>query len=264
MSEQLKMIFEQAGLPADFSEKAQTIFEAAVIDRAQAVIDAEVENIKAKLKTEKDEEVEKFVKEQADLLEGFIDRVVVEWARENAVAIDTNIRLEAAQHFMGALRQAFNEGAIMEPTTKATKLVAESADKVKQLELQLESAQAELVALKQRDEAARREAHLTNVLESVGATSVAGDRVRMVVENMSFADMAEFERKVAIVVESMCGKAVPKNESEDKDEDEADDKEAKGKKDDEDEDDGEPAEIKTESAINPLAAAALALMAGKA
>ena len=81
-------------------------------------------------------------------VDNYLDYVVEEWIKENEVAIESGIRSEIAEDFIGGLKTLFTQNYIDVPDTKVD-VVEELGQKVKQLEEKLNTELTSNIALKQ-------------------------------------------------------------------------------------------------------------------
>lgn len=217
--ELLKTLFEKAELPADFKEQAEVLFEASVNEVVEAKVAAKAKELSeafdAKLADAINEQTEKHVEN----LSKFLDEAVLEWAKENAVAIDGKLQLESAQLFLSGIKSIFEkaEVEINGDTEGVVKALQEQVEELKakneSQEKELTEAQTQLIA----NEKANIIAEATDELADTQA-----DRVAKLCESFDFKSSEDFKKKVELVVEAVSGKKKVKEDAADGDDEDKD------------------------------------------
>ena len=201
----------ESDLSEDFKKKSATIFEAAVkskiaeeMDRIQEEVDAEVE-----LRVE---EVSAELSEQVD---GYLDYVVENYIKENAVAIETGIKVDIAEGFMSGLKELFEEHYIEVPEGKEDILESVSQER-DELEESLSLAVKSSIALKKELVEYKKEGILQSV--SQGLTDTEKEKFLSLSEDTDYEDKEQYHEKLATIKESYFKKATtPLTEESDKD-----------------------------------------------
>lgn len=218
MNETLKALFESAGLPADFPQKASVLFEAAVNEAVDAKVAEQVAAIQESAEKKFDEAKAEWLEEQNALMESFLDSVVVEWAKENAVALDAKVKTDIAESVLSTFRNVLESQGFKLPAEKST--IVESAQaKVTEVEAKLASTSAELAEAQAKLISYQKAEVIAEATE--GLSDVATDRVASLAENVAFKDLESFKKSVAIIAEAF-GKKVTEGKSEDEDNGEGD------------------------------------------
>jgi hypothetical protein len=137
---------------------------------------------------------------------------------ENKLAIQTGLRTEIAEEFMGKLKDLFTESYIEVPEGKVD-LVDELAETVEELEQKLNAQTGQAIAMAEELEGYKRDAIIREASGDLAETQV--EKLKSLVEDIDFDDEETFAKKVATVKESYFNKA--KVESADFDTDESDD-----------------------------------------
>lgn len=205
--ELLKTLFENAELPADFKEKTSTLFEAAVDEKVKAELATLTEAYEAKLA----EAQEKFVAEATASVDAVIEETVLEWAKENAVAIDSEVKGQIAESFLSGLKGLFEKADI--------ELTGDTAGK-ELIKLQEQATAAEKAAAEAKAALVEAQAQLTQIkvkeiIESAteGLAETQIHRVQKLCEAFEFKSAEDFQSKVALVVEAVGGKIVAVNDN---------------------------------------------------
>ena len=108
------LVESEATLSDEFKGKAGIIFEAAV----KSKIAEEVDRLEDNYKSELQEEVNTFRDQMVEKVDGYLNYVVEQWMEDNKVAIQSGLRTEIAEGFMGKLKDLFTESYIEVPESK--------------------------------------------------------------------------------------------------------------------------------------------------
>lgn len=197
--ELLKALFESAELPAEFKEKTTTLFEAAVNER----LAAEIVTIQEASDKKLEESKAAFIAEATATIDAVVEETVLEWAKENAVALDSEIKGQIAESFLQGLKGIFEKADIELSGDTAgqemVKLQEQNAELAKQAEAAqtaLAEAQDKLVQIQVKD-------ILAEVTAGLADTQV--HRVSKLVEAFEFKSAEDFRAKASLVVEAVTG-----------------------------------------------------------
>jgi hypothetical protein len=195
MKEDIDALLSGENLSEEFVTKASTIFEAAVIARAEEVI-AEAE---AELMNQFESAVEEIKEDLAAKVDDYLNYMVEEWMKENEIAIEKGLRAEIVEDFIGGLRNLFVEHYIDIPADKVD-VVEELATKVQDLESSLnEEINRGIELSKELNEQKKIEAIYT-ACEGLSQTQV--EKLKSLAENVEFTTEEEFTTKVSTLKES--------------------------------------------------------------
>jgi hypothetical protein len=193
--EDMEALFAGEQLSEDFKSKASTIFEAAVITKAEQIAEA----VEGELVEQFEAAVEQIKEELAQKLDDYISYMAEEWIKENQIAIETGLRQEIVEDFMAGLKDLFVEHYIDIPEDKVN-VVEELTDKVTELESELnEQIQAAIELKKQLDESKKIEA-IHAVCEGLTQTQV--EKMKSLAEGVEFTTDEEFADKLVTLRES--------------------------------------------------------------
>jgi len=195
MSDDVRALLAGENLSEEFAAKATTIFEAAVSARVQAI----AEQVEAQLVEQFDSAVEQVKEDLASKVDDYLNYMAEEWMKENELAVETGLRAEIAEDFIGALRNVFVEHYIDIPEDKVD-VVAEMAEKVSELEEQLnEQINRGVEMSKELNEHKKSEA-IYAVCEGLSQTQV--EKLKALAEGVDFTTEEEFAAKLSTLVES--------------------------------------------------------------
>jgi hypothetical protein len=195
MKEDLDALLGGENLSEEFVTKASTIFEAAVIARAEEVIaDAEIA-----LQEQFEAAVEEIKEDLAAKVDDYLNYMVEEWMKENALAIEKGLRAEIVEDFITGLKGLFEEHYIDIPEEKV-QVVEELTSKVEELEDALNEQIARGIELtKSLNEQKKIEAIYT---ACEGLTQTQVEKLKSLAEGVEFTTEEEFVAKVDVLKES--------------------------------------------------------------
>jgi hypothetical protein len=195
MKEDIDALMSGENLSEEFVAKAATIFEAAVVARAEEVI-AEAET---ELMEQFETAVEEIKEDLAAKVDDYLNYMVEEWIKENEIAIESGLRAEIVEDFIGGLRNLFAEHYIDIPAEKVN-VVEELAAKVEELEASLNEEINRGVELsKELNEQKKIEAIYT---ACEGLTQTQVEKLKSLAENVEFTTEDEFATKLGTLKES--------------------------------------------------------------
>jgi hypothetical protein len=195
MKEDIDALLQGENLSEEFAVKAATIFEAAVVSRAEEVIAlAEIE-----LQEQFQVAVEEIKEDLAAKVDDYLNYMVEEWVKDNEIAIEKGLRAEITEDFINGLRNLFVEHYIDIPADKV-EVVEALATKVEELESALNEQITIAVELtKSLSEQKKIEAIYT-ACEGLSQTQV--EKLKSLAEGVEFTTEEEFASKVETLKES--------------------------------------------------------------
>jgi hypothetical protein len=195
MKEDMDALLSGENLSEEFVAKAATIFEAAVVARAEEVI-AEAE---AHLQEQFESAVEEIKEDLASKVDDYLNYMVEEWMKENEIAIEKGLRAEIVEDFIGGLRNLFVEHYIDIPADKVD-VVEELTSKVEELEASLNEEINRSVELTKSLNEQRKIEAIYTACEGLSQTQV--EKLKSLAENVEFTTEEEFVGKVDVLKES--------------------------------------------------------------
>ena len=193
--EDLEAIFGSDNLSEEFALKASTLFEAAVSARLAVEKVAIEEAYEARL-TEEVSDIKNTLEEQIDQ---YLNYAVTEWVKQNQVAIESSLRNDVMESFIGGLKNLFNEHYIEIPEDKVD-LVAELAAKVEDLEDKLNETIKEKMEVQEEVDSLQKRETFKAVSEGLALTQV--EKLRQLTESFEDDNLEEYKKKLEIVKES--------------------------------------------------------------
>ena len=211
VKEDIDALVEGEELSEDFKSKASTIFEAAVHQKVMEVAASKVEEMEKEYQSELQEEIVSFRDELTDKVDGYLNYVVEEWMKENELALESSLRSEITEEFMGGLKDLFKEHYIEVPDEKVD-IVENLFDKVEDLEGQLNDKVQENIKVKNELNEYRKDKILEEVCDDLADTQA--EKMKSLVEGVSYEDDSEkFEEKVKTIKENYFPETIKQDDN---------------------------------------------------
>jgi hypothetical protein len=147
---------------------------------------------------------------KADLTEkvdDYLNYVVEQWMSDNEIAIESGLRAELTEDFIGGLRNLFAEHYIDVPSEKVD-LVSELAEKVEELEGKLNEEIERGISYAK----ALVESHKNEVTHQVceGLTDTQAEKIKSLAEGVEFSTEEEYKNKLETIRENYFPSGVKK------------------------------------------------------
>lgn len=195
VKEDMDALFSGEVLPEEFRTKAETIFEAAVIARAVAV----VEELEADILAAAEESVDSIKAELEEQVDSYLNYMVEEWVNNNEVAITSGLKNEITEEFIEGLKNLFAEHYIDVPESKVD-VVEQLAAEIDDLTNKLNEALNDNIELAEAITEATKSEIVSSVCE--GLTATQSEKVKTLAEGVEFTTEGEYAEKVKIIRES--------------------------------------------------------------
>jgi len=196
MKEDVDALFaDDSTISEEFKSKVSTIFEARVEDRVSQ-IEEEIETRYAGMLEEAVESVKADLTEKVD---DYLSYVVEQWMEENEIAIESGLRAELTEDFIGGLRNLFAEHYIDVPAEKVD-LVDELAGKVEELESKLNEQIERGVSYAKALVESRKNEIAREVTEGLPATQA--EKIKSLAESVEFSTEDEYKNKLETIREN--------------------------------------------------------------
>ena len=196
MKEDMDALLGGENLSEEFVSKATTIFEAAVIARAEEVILAAEEELEEQFA----EAIEQVKEDLASKLDDYLNYMVEEWVQDNEVAITSGLKAQVVEDFIGGLHTLFKEHYINIPEDKVD-VVEELTTRVDELTEELnEQINTSVELSKALNEQLKIEAVHTACEGLTTQTQV--EKLKSLAEGVEFTNLDEFTGKLETLKES--------------------------------------------------------------
>lgn len=195
VKEDVAALTEGEELSEEFKQKAETIFEAAVVARVKA----ETVRIEEEFETRLNEQVEKNVEGLVEQVDGYLGYVAEQWIEQNELALERGMKSEILEGFVEGLKGLFEQHYIDVPEERYD-VLGQMEEKVEELEDKLnEQVKKNIEAQKVISEHQRKEI-LDNAKEGLTDTEV--EKLMGLAEELAFDDAETFTKKVQTIRES--------------------------------------------------------------
>jgi len=205
MKEDIEALFaDDETISEEFKSKVSTIFEARVKDRINQIQEQTESQYAGML----EEAVEAIKSDLTEKVDDYLNYVVDQWMNDNEIAIESGLRSEITEDFIGGLRNLFAENYINVPEEKVD-LIDELASKVEELETQLnEEIETNIEYKKALVEAVKSE--LTRE-GCDGLTATQVEKIRTLAESVEFSTEEEYTEKLETLRENYFPSGVKKS-----------------------------------------------------
>ena len=204
MKEDVDALFaDDSTISEEFKSKVSTIFEARVEDRVTQ-IEEEIETRYAGMLEEAVESVKADLTEKVD---DYLSYVVEQWMEENQIAIESGLRAELTEDFIGGLRNLFAEHYIDVPTEKVD-LVDELASRVEELESKLNEEVDRGVQFAKALIESRKNEVTRDACDGLTETQV--EKIKTLAESVEFSAEDEYKTKLQTIRENYFPSGVKK------------------------------------------------------
>ena len=196
VKEDVEEMFAGSDLSEEFKDNAATLFEAAVNARAML----EIARLEEEYEAAFAESVGELTEELTSKLDSYLDYVTEQWMEANEVAIESTLRNELMEEFIGGLKGLFAEHYIDVPQEKINVIEA-LAEKVETLEAALDESINENVELKKTVAEVEKDSILESLCDGLALSQV--EKFKALAEGIDFdGDLEIYGRKLAFVKES--------------------------------------------------------------
>ncbi|MAH43558.1 hypothetical protein CL614_07635 [archaeon] len=193
-------------LSETFKDRAKVIFETAVNNEVETVLEPLEEEVLAIF----EQEYETAVTEMTEKVDSYMAYVVEQWMEENKVAIESGIRADIAEGFMSGLKQLFTENYITIPEEKVD-VVEELATKVKHLEEKLNQEVTTNIEYKKELSEHKKSDIITSLTSEL--TFNDQEKLKEVAKGVVYEDESDYAEKVQTLKESYFPKEEKSSES---------------------------------------------------
>lgn len=202
LKSELGTMFESQGLNEDFTSKATDIFESAVTAAGKKHLMA----ISEAAETYIAQELKLFQEAQQSAINEYLSVVVNEWAEENRLALELGARTRIAESFMDGLKGLLESHYVELPKDKVD-LYEAAVKKGDEILSQLDEEKAKSAALAEEVNTYKKNTILESALKGVSA--VKAEKIRGLMEGVSFNDADSFRARVDIAVSSLSQQTAP-------------------------------------------------------
>lgn len=203
VSEDVAALTSDETLSEEFKQKAATIFEAAVISR----IKTEVAKIEESFEARLEEETQLAVEGLVEKVDGYLDYVVEQWMKNNELALESGIKSEILENFIGGLKGLFEEHYIDIPEEKYD-VIGEMETKIAEVESKLNEAVDANIALNKQVGELKRHEVMAELSE--GLTVTETEKFQSLAKEIVFESADSYKEKLQTIRESYFTKSSAK------------------------------------------------------
>lgn len=200
MSEHVAAMFDGEELSEEFKNKAVAVFEAAINERYETIVDRLEEAYAQTI----EENTEKILDELASRVNDYISYIAEEWMKENRLVAESGIKTEIAENFLRGIRDVFEENYVQVPEEKID-LIGEMSDENDELRSEINEQVAENMELRKEILALRCDDIFESYCDGLADTQV--EKLRTLAEGIEFDSEEMFEEKLSVLKESYFGSA---------------------------------------------------------
>jgi hypothetical protein len=195
LKEDIDALLQGEDLSEEFVSKATTIFEAAVMSRVEEI----AEEVESQLHEQFEQAVEELKEDFASKIDDYLNYMVEEWMKDNELAIESGLRAEIVEDFIGGLKNLFAEHYIDIPEEKVD-VVQEMADKVEELEAKLNEEISRSIEFKKEINEHKKVQAVQTVCEGLTQTQV--EKLKSLAESVEFTTEEDFTEKLSTLKEA--------------------------------------------------------------
>ena len=195
VKEDVDALLNGEDLSEEFKQKAETIFEAAVMNRVKAEVTRLEEEFESKLA----EQVAKNVEGLVEQVDGYLGYVAEQWMKDNEIALERGMKSEILESFVSGMKNLFEEHYIDVPEERFD-VLGEMENKIEELEAKLNEQMATNIEMSKTIAEQKRAEIVKSISEGLTDTEV--EKFTGLVEELSYEDAQSFETKVKTIREN--------------------------------------------------------------
>jgi hypothetical protein len=182
-------------LSEEFQEKARTIFESALRSKVNEIR----ESLEVQYEEKLVEEVQVIKEELEERVDAYLEYVAEEWVDENALAIETGLKEELTESFLGGLKQLFEEHYVSIPEEKYNVLES-MVEKLDDMETKLNEQIEKNILLNKRLSESVADRIFNSISEGLATTQK--EKLASLAESVEFESESEYREKLETLKES--------------------------------------------------------------
>jgi hypothetical protein len=195
IKEDVAALVDGEELTEEFKQKAATIFEAAVMSRVKQEVAKLDEAYEVKLS----EQVEQIKEGLVEKVDGYLDYVVEQWMTQNEIALESGMKSDILEGFVGGLKSLFEEHYIDIPEEKFD-VLGSLEEQVEELQSKLDEQMEANVDLNQELSTYQVAQIISDLSE--GLVETDKEKFHALVEELEFDGVDTFQKKAQTIRES--------------------------------------------------------------
>ncbi len=182
-------------LSEEFQEKARMIFESALRSKVNEIR----ESLEVQYEEKLVEEVQVIKEELEERLDAYLEYVAEEWVDENTLAIETGLKEELTESFLGGLKQLFEEHYVSIPEEKYD-VLENMVGKLDDMETKLNEQIEKNIQLNKRLSESVADRIFDEISE--GLASTQKEKLASLSESVEFESETEYRERLETLKES--------------------------------------------------------------
>lgn len=188
-------LLEGEGLSDDFKEKASIIFEGAVNSK----VDATVENLKEQFDVQLEQATQEVRSELSEKIDSYLNYVVEQWMEDNKLAVESGLRTELTEDFIGGLKTLFEQHYIDVPEAKVD-IFDDLSERVEELEDKLNAEIDKNIQLEEKLNLKEKEGIIEE--SSSDLSDIQTEKLKELAEAVDYTTTEDFNQKIQTIKES--------------------------------------------------------------
>jgi hypothetical protein len=195
IEEDVNALLHGEDLSEEFQEKARVIFESALRSKVNDIREAFEVQYEEKLV----EEVQTIKEELEERVDAYLEYVAEEWVNENTLSIETGLKEELTESFLGGLKQLFEEHYVEIPEEKYD-VLENMVEKLDDMETKLNEQIERNIQLNKRLSESVADRIFDEISE--GLASTQKEKLASLSESVEFESETQYREKLETLKES--------------------------------------------------------------
>ena len=191
----IQALLEGEELSEDFTNKARTIFEAAIRSKIAEM----KEQVQSEYEDNLIEQVQSIKEELTDRVDSYLEYVADEWVAENQLAVENGLKTEMTESFLNGMKSLFEDHYVSIPEEKYD-VIESMVDKLDEMEGKLNEQIEKNIALNRRLAESTSDVVFAEVTEGLATTQK--EKLATLVENVEFESETDYREKLVTLKES--------------------------------------------------------------
>jgi hypothetical protein len=195
IEEDVNALLSGEELSEEFQEKARVIFESALRSKVNEIR----ESLEVQYEERLVEEVQAIAEELEERVDSYLEYVAEEWVNENTLAIETGLKEELTESFLGGLKQLFEEHYVEIPEEKYD-VLENMVEKLDDMETKLNEQIERNIQLNKRLSESVADRIFDDISEGLATTQK--EKLASLAESVEFESETEYREKLETLKES--------------------------------------------------------------
>jgi len=195
VEEDLNALIAGEELSEEFTNKARTIFEAAI----RTKVDTIKEELQSSYEEQLVEDVQVIKEGLTERLDSYLEYVATEWVNENSLAIENGLKTEMTESFLSGMKSLFEDHYVTIPEEKYDVLNS-MVDKLDEMENKLNEQIDANVMLNKRLAESTADVIFAEVVEGLALSQK--EKLQSLAENIEFESESDYREKLETLRES--------------------------------------------------------------